>query len=170
MNRLRAHPRLPIPRLALSVLLATISCASPTEVERVLERAERAEALWLAGRPVHYVAVEQRSCECLQNVAGPVRLVVSRRQGASFPSATESVVTVTYESTGETVPTELRDGFPTAQGLFELIRSAARDGADVLEAEFDPVLGYPRSVRIDPDRGVADEELIYAFELVEEGS
>jgi len=90
------------------------------------------------------------------------------RENAALPGSTsEVVVSMTYESDGEPVPEEYRGGFYTVEGLFGLLRWSIEVGADSVEVDFDPALGYPRDVLIDLDRGTADEELIYSFELLE---
>lgn len=161
--------RRPAALLLAATLLAPAACATPTDIERLQDRMERAETLWRSERPVRYEAIERRACECLAEMAGPVRLQVTRRQGAFLPSPHETLVSAVYETSGEPVPETILESFYTAEGLFELIRSAIRDGADSIEAEFDPELGYPRAVTIDVDRQTADEELVYFFELVDAG-
>jgi len=45
--------------------------------------------------------------------------------------------------------------------LFAVILDAIAQGADELGVEYDPLLGYPRLIAIDPDRQTVDEEVTY---------
>ena len=63
----------------------------------------------------------------------------------------------------------LRD-YSTVHGLFGLIRLWTKDAPEVVDISFDAALGFPRSIRIDPDASATDDELIVevqAFEAVE---
>lgn len=149
----------------LAMILA--ACSSPTEAERLLARAERAEALWLETRPVEYEARQSRICECLPAATGPVRLQVTRSAGSEAPTDTETLMGGTYTQSGEPVPAQFLQHFLTAQELFDLVREGVEERAFSVEATFDQELGYPRSVSVDWDEQIADEESIYQMELVE---
>lgn len=153
--------------LGLLALALLAGCASPTDIEQVLGRADDAEALWMSTRPVRYEAVERRICECLPEMSGPARIEVTRRQGATVPSETEMLVGGVYVTTGEVVPATYLPLFLTVQGLFDRIREAADKGVYQLEAEFDAEYGYPRRLMIDRDATVADDEIVYELEVVE---
>lgn len=61
-------------------------------------------------------------------------------------------------ATGEPVTPDFLDLFFTIDGLFDHIE-ANLDVADVIEVQFDPILGYPTFVFIDYYRGAVDDEL-----------
>jgi hypothetical protein len=155
--------------MALGLTLAGAACASPTDAERILAESDAAEALWLRTRPLSYALLESRSCECLPEWAGPVRLRVTRRQGAHVPSESEMIVEGTYVMGGEALDAEQLSRFVTVSGLFERIRDAVTSGA-VVEADFDPDRGYPREVFIDPVADAVDDEVVYHLEVVDPGS
>lgn len=50
----------------------------------------------------------------------------------------------------------------TVDGLFEYIENEASKKPDCLNVEFDPMLGYPISIRIDPVFGGTDDEVEYS--------
>ena len=43
--------------------------------------------------------------------------------------------------------------FPHVNALFDVIAEALKDGADVVEATYDPILGYPITISIAYERG-----------------
>ena len=157
-------PRLPV--LVSVLVLAAGGCSSATEAELVIDELERAEALWLEKRPVSYTALERRSCFCTPASTRPIVIEVTRRQGATVPSGTEAITAATYFDDGEPVPDEVRQLLRPADALFDEIREAAEAGAHAIEAVYDPELGYPRSVFIDREAGIADDEIGWSFELL----
>ena len=65
-----------------------------------LSSLDSAEALWLSRRPLSYVVVEERFCEC---GGSPIAINATRRQGASIPSDVEELVRATYAGTDTAV-------------------------------------------------------------------
>jgi hypothetical protein len=51
----------------------------------------------------------------------------------------------------------------TVDGLFQYIESQLALHPDCFKVQFDPMFGYPTSIRIDPEFGGADDELEYAI-------
>ncbi|MDH4259537.1 MAG: DUF6174 domain-containing protein [Gammaproteobacteria bacterium] len=51
----------------------------------------------------------------------------------------------------------------TVDGLFEYIENQASQRPDCLSVKFDPMFGYPISIRIDPVLGGADDEVEFAI-------
>jgi hypothetical protein len=149
--------------LVLVPALLGAACGSPTGPGvAVLLRTAAAEARWETNGSSSYAIVQHRSCECLPEMSGPVRLEVRSMPSLPPGPATETV-TMRYVSTGEPVPEIYRAGFLTVRQLFALIREARAEGAYRLTAEFDPALGYPSLVGIDYDRDIADDEVVYTM-------
>lgn len=156
--------------LVLVPLLLAAGCESTTGPAGVSAlRLSTAEARWAAHGSASYQIVEGRSCECLPEMSGPVRLEVRVLPSLPPGPATETVG-MTYESTGEPVPENYRSSFLTIRQLFALIREARAQGAYLVAAEFDPVRGYPSLVSIDYDRAIADDEVVYSVTSYEEAA
>src|SRR6185295_15502360 len=84
----------------LAVGCVCCACARTTEptmtAAAALSSLDSAEALWRSRRPLSYVVVEERFCECGGN---PIAINATRRQGASIPSDVEELVRATYAGT-----------------------------------------------------------------------
>jgi len=117
------------------------------ELENHVERLAEHRGLWQSTRPAAYTYAVERLCYCL--LPGPVRVIV--REGA----ATERV----YVETGDPVPQELADLYPTVDGLFDLLAQAFGSGAHEVDVSYDPTTGVPVDFWIDYEENVADEEL-----------
>jgi hypothetical protein len=96
----------------------------------------------------------QLSCFCTPEAVQPVRITV--RNGV-ITSATM------LESGAPATPPA--DGFRTVPQLFDRIEAAMRDlekgVVDDVRVEYDAALGYPREFYLDPEQGLADDELSY---------
>lgn len=111
-------------------------------------RLNDARRTWRAQSVNSYSFVYARFCLCVPDALEPVRIVVRGQR-------VESVVTV---STGASrSPAEFR----TIDGLFDMIQGAIDDGVASVVAEYDPRLGFPRTVYIDVDARLADEEVAF---------
>jgi hypothetical protein len=71
------------------------------------------------------------------------------------------VAGATYVETGEPVDQPVLLWLPTVEGLFERIREAIDQEAEVLVVEYDEEFGYPTLASVDISRMIADEE--YSF-------
>jgi hypothetical protein len=132
--------------LAAAATLA--ACDGPTAPERKLQAAR---LKWEHTRPAAYTITVARYCFCAQEGSGPV--IVSVRDGV--------VESRTYVKSGASVAPTDADYFPTVDGLFELIEDARRQGADTIDASYDPARGFPVVISIDYFRKMADDELTY---------
>jgi Family of unknown function (DUF6174) len=134
----------------LAAAAATLgACDGPTAPERQLQAAR---LKWERTRPAAYTFTVARYCFCTQEGSGPV--IVSVRDGV--------VESRTYVNSGAAVAPTYADYFPTVDGLFELIEDAHRQGADAINATYDPARGFPVVISIDYVREMADEELSYS--------
>lgn len=101
---------------------------------------------WADAGPDAYRMTLQRSCFCPPDWRGPFRVTV--RDGA--------VVEATYE--GEPIDVER---VITAEALISLLRDAYTEGAERVDAAYDPEFGYPTQLYIDYSAQIADEEVGY---------
>jgi hypothetical protein len=124
------------------------ACDGPTLPERQLQVAR---LKWERTRPAAYTFTIARYCFCTSDGIGPV--IVSVRDGV--------VESRTYVNSGAAVAPTYADYFPTVDGLFELIEDARRQGADAINATYDPARGFPVVISIDYVREMADDELTY---------
>lgn len=128
------------------LLIAVAACSSPTTPQDDLDAAKER---WASHGPTSYSWVLTRSCECLPEMAGPTRVVVRDGEVASRWFLPDQK--------------PLDDGyaelFPSVDGLFDLIESRLRQGIEIVEATYDPALGYP--VRVTIGTLVVDGGAIY---------
>lgn len=132
------------------VLLALTACgdglpSAPLFVRRAaLER-------WQHSGIDSYELTVQRICYCLSTE--PVRVRVENGV----------VVSRTFVSTGQPVPSSYASLYPDVPGLFAIVEEAARD-ADDLETRFDATYGFPTEISIDWEERAVDDEVTYRTE------
>jgi hypothetical protein len=112
------------------------------ELDRNWDRFER-------NAPLSYTYTVRVACECPSDVTRPVTVWVDRG----------TVEYLFYEDDGRAVPFSYSDSFPSVEQLFDAIQDAIDQRADYIDVDYDPTYGFPRSVYIDYDRRVSDEEL-----------
>jgi hypothetical protein len=98
----------------------------------------------------------ERLCFCLDEWRGPTRITVVG------VDPTERV----YVDTGDPVPMQAEDAFPSVDGLFAIIEDALDKDAHSVEVIYDPSTGVPLEIRIDYIELAIDEEL--GFDVVEQ--
>jgi hypothetical protein len=136
--------------LALTGLIALAGCAdlSPTDE---LSAAQRRWASW---GPPSYDLTFSAACECLYR---PV--VIRVREGV--------IESRSYVQDGQEVSFPDAALYPDVVGAFQLVVRAIQDG--VLDrVDYDPVTGYPVSIRLDfdgPNTNGADGEVTYTLAL-----
>lgn len=138
----------------LLVLALTLTSCDDDSFSRLQELSTN-RALWERVEPAAYVYAVQRRCFCGSSARGPVRVTVVAGE----------VVERRYVESGDPVPEELRELFPSVDGLFEVLFEAYRREAHSIEALYDPDTGVPLDFFIDYEENVADEEL--GFEVTE---
>lgn len=111
-----------------------------------------ARARWEAAGPEAYVFEFTRSCFCGPDILRPLEIRVVEGD----------VTAAVYADTGLPVDDPTRE-IPTIDDLFAEIEDAIQRDAFRLEAEYDPVLGFPTEVAIDYLEMAVDEEM--AFEV-----
>jgi hypothetical protein len=109
--------------------LGLVACKSTTTPQGGLATAR---ARWAARGPDSYAVTVTRSCECLPEASGSVRVTVKSK----------TVESRIYTSSGAAVTAQYASAFPSVEELFAMIDEAIRRGASV-EVKYDPTLGYP---------------------------
>jgi hypothetical protein len=140
------------------ILLASAACGDATALDR---RMGFAQALWQEQGPPSYRITVSRSCECMPETTAPAVVEV-----------TDGIVTSRrYVQSGEVVPSQYAEWFPTIDGLFGIIEAARRDRVAQLDVTYDPTWGYPTRISIDREANMVDDEVVIsarAFEPREE--
>jgi len=70
---------------------------------------------------------------------------------------------LTYSDDNTTVSSDITMNFYTVEGAFDLIDSAIEEHVTSLMVSYDELTGYPKSVSIDYNEMIADEEKYYTF-------
>lgn len=109
--------------------LGLVACKSTTTPQGGLATAR---ARWAARGPDSYAVTVTRSCECMPEASGSVRVTVK----------SNSVESRVYTSSGAAVTAQYASVFPSVEELFVMIDEAIRRGADI-QVKYDPTLGYP---------------------------
>jgi len=118
------------------------------------QQLEDALAGWKRLGITEYTYVYSRTCECPPSWQQPTRITV--RNGV--------VVEATEVATGAA---KAIDRMPTIDDMFEMIRKAFEESADVIRIDYDSHQYYPVDMMIDDDVEVVDNELImHAWALV----
>ena len=145
-------------RLLFSVvfvgLLFTCGCANPfSDLKQHLRENEEkwTEQSQLFNR--NYTYTLQIGCFCPSDITSPVTVMV-------LDGETYSVV---YQRDGQPVTNSVFDAVNTIEDLFKIIRDAINEKVDKLTVEFDPILGYPETISIDPMETAVDEERAYTI-------
>jgi hypothetical protein len=135
-------------------LLFTCGCANPlSDLKQLLKENEEkwTEQSQLFSR--NYTYTLQIGCFCPNDITSPVNVIVLNGE-------TYSVV---YQSDGQTVTNSVLDAVNTIEDLFKIIRNAINEKVDKLTVEYDPILGYPKTISIDPIETAVDEERAYTI-------
>jgi uncharacterized protein DUF6174 len=104
---------------------------------------------WVSHLPASYSFTWQQGCECIGDMTRPMRISVTAGQ------LTNAVFVDDQAAVGE----QVRRYLLTIDGVFDKIQDAIDQDAAEVTIEYDPALGYPRSVFVDYSTKVADEEL-----------
>ena len=129
--------------VALAVVLGTGCGTGPGD--RLAQLAQ-ARKIWRDQAITNYAVTITRVCFCSEVRA--VRVTVTNRE----------VVSRVFVEDGQPVPSVLTDVYPSIDGLFDLLESAARR-ADEMHLTFDPNLGIPLQANIDFAKNAVDDEV-----------
>jgi len=134
-------------RLAPLAMMLLVGCHDAAQ-----SNLDSAQHRWATARPTAYETVVRRSCFCPD--IDPYRVQVS---GAEVTSA------VRLSSDGietDVAPADYQPWF-TVEGLFSAVQQAIDEGVDRLDASYDPQLGHPVRIVIDPHANAYDDETTY---------
>ena len=134
----------------LGLLLLVGGCSDPTGPEEA--RLTAAQRRWEATRPASnsYTMQQRVVCFCIT--------------GASSFQVTVTTGTITRavnRTTGESMSVALLTIFRTVDQLFAQAREGLTREGVVQSMAFDPVLGYPTTLSLDPIRSAIDDEVAY---------
>ena len=120
----------------------------PPEIDNqeVRETLEDNKQKWLEAGLTHYRYTLERSCFCTEEARRPVDNTFDNGE----------LTSVFHDGSKGEVPDSNQ---LNVKDMFKLIDEALSRGADDIQVEYDSRLGYPTSIYIDYDQGLADEEL-----------
>jgi hypothetical protein len=137
---------LSIPVLGFVLMGAACSCTAPAAGEL-----RENEQKWAAHNISDYSYTLRIGCFCPQEITSPVVVEVRNR----------TTVSVKYVDSGQPASNSSFDKANTVEDLFAIVRGAISQKADKLTVEYDPSLGYPTQISIDPIKDAVDEETAY---------
>ena len=114
---------------------------------------------WLTQHIVNYAYTFENGCFCSEEVTQPVRIEVRNGVRASIRSVTG----------GQPVNEEYFAPYDTIPKLFDMIQAAIAKKPAQIVVRYDPKIGFPTDIFIDPDKSIADEETrlnVYGFEII----
>lgn len=136
-------------KIAAGLACAALASCDPQGPGVVLlDELARNRARWAEVEPPEYSYGVERLCFC-GFAATSVRVTVA-----------DGVVTDrTFVESGEPVPEQIADLFPSVDGLFEVLLDAIERNVHSIAVTYDPDAGVPLDIAIDYEANVADEEL-----------
>lgn len=132
--------------VAVTLVLAS-ACTEPAVVKWERDLAA-AQARWQAAGILDYEMDLVRLCYCVQEHTMPVTVTV---RGGEY-------VSLVYLDSGGVADTTLFRQYLTMDRIFTLLQDVVATEPAAFRAEYNPGLGFPVLVTVDPDRSVIDEE------------
>jgi Family of unknown function (DUF6174) len=126
---------------------AWLSCRNGVDVDEIRSNVQRHRAQWDDTGLTTYRFDFLRRCLC--RGIQPVTIEVDHGV----------IVAVTNRDTGAQLPGDEFADYVTVEDLFDTIQDAIDQDPYSIEASFDPLLGYPTRIVIDPQRFVANDEI-----------
>lgn len=137
--------------LLCSLLLALACASAPSAPENDLAAAR---ARWARAGIHSYDIVVHRSCECIPEMTGPVRVEVRNGVVQSRRYVDSDAVVASPELAAE---------FTSVEELFAKVEAALARPVAHLEASYDPRTGVPLHVLIDHVADMVDDEVVYTM-------
>jgi hypothetical protein len=152
--RVSYHEMTRLPSTVVALVAAPLAaCESPLSLSE-LRALARAEARWAARGFENYAIEERQSCFCPPEVLQWSRVEV----------VSGNVDRVTTLETGVEVPAAQRGQFRTVEQVFRTIRTGhTQDWVKDVVVEFDPQLGFPTLVSLEPKADILDAGITYYF-------
>lgn len=116
-----------------------------------------ARALWAEKGQETYTLTQQMSCFCVPDYTRPITYKVS-----------DGIVqsgTILYADDNSAVASGVMIDLHTVVWAFDLIEAALDQHASSLTVSYDEATGYPKSISIDYEAMIADEEKYYTFTI-----
>lgn len=133
------------------VLLAALVLTVRLILPKVALEFRRAQ--WHVAGPEQYEFYFRISCFCADTYTEPFVISV----------ADNRIVGVTRERNGEVLPTETFARYRTVEALFDLIQKEIGQLPASLSVTYDPELGYPVEIYVDPHIRIVDDEVSYSI-------
>ena len=147
--------------LLLVACLAAGGCkdTSGPDWDQVREWVQEHRVEWEATRPASYTIVQEHDCYCEPQLLEPVLLGVAVAEGE------ETITSAEFVASGEAVPPEDWDLFPTIEAIYDLLDTVTEAGVPGLTIQFREDLPIPELVVIDYDsRSTLDDRFIRVTE------
>lgn len=156
-----AAPAQPVGAVINSPPTPTLSNTPDPRMPQVKQRYTANLKKWQAKRLQNYSFTLQRSCFCTPEYTTP--MLVTVQDGKVLSAVTESLAVALKPDGSEAAPTmvDVTDRAMSVDQLFNEIKQAIDNGAATIDVKYDPTWGYPRSISIDLDKRMADEELAF---------
>ncbi len=142
--------RLSKPALALLALVSGCALVDGSDAwTRRSDELTHNRQVWQSLSATSYRFTLVKSCECIAGFIGPVEITVDN--GA--------MVSVRPLYPGRTVTPDQWPAFETVESLFSRLDDAIRGHAYRYDVRYDAARGFPRSVALDPDAQMVDDEV-----------
>lgn len=159
-----ANPPVAVPPIAVPPLLVVdpvdpnINKPDP-KMPQIKRRYEANLKKWQAKKLKNYTFTMQRSCFCLPEYTTPMFVTV--QDGKVVSAVTESLIAVPVSPNGneaDPVMVDVTQRGMTVDQLFNEVKQSIDNNAASIDVKYDSTWGYPRSISIDLDKRMADEE------------
>lgn len=139
------------------MLVALLAACSSSTGPSSLVDLERARSRWEGRSFADYTFETRRDCFCTPELTGPVRITV----------VNDSIASVIDISTDSVIPYPAAGNWYTVDDLFVVIDSAIQHQAtSSIDVTYDPDLGYPTTLEINPRPDLADAGVRYTITLL----
>ena len=121
------------------------------------EALQKARNLWKEKGASSYSFIQQMSCFCMTDYTRPITYQV--KDGKAQTGI------LMYADDNTTVGSGIIMDFYTVESAFDMIESAIKEHVASLNVTYDETTGYPKSISIDYNQMIADEEKYYTFTI-----
>ena len=137
--------------LLSSLLLLLAACHGGSDNQQQRDELAAARQAWSEAGLSNYQFSLTHSCFCMPgDPAGSGSFVIT---------VNDDAIAAAYTAGGERLSDAQAASLPTVEELFEIIDDEI--GADEFAVEYDAGRGYPLSIEINPDSGLADNQISY---------
>ncbi len=140
--------------VALALLTA---CGAQTSVDAAQPTSTQQRHQYWSSLSQNYEISFRQQCFCLPDYLRPMRIVVHQGE----------ITAATFEDDNSTVPSLIVNDLQTVSEMFQSILQAESIPAENIRVEFDQQFHYPRTVQIDYDFRLSDDEVHWQFSRLE---